>query len=111
MRRAPLQGGSARSTLYPSCTQLLPSVLRPVVLGVCIPWLCALPLSEDSWAETVLDPSVQIQSVLVQPLVMGDGPALCDCREVISLLYASGCLMGLGYLYDLNDLQRAAGPP
>lgn len=36
---------------------------------------------------------------------MGDGPALCDCREVILLLYVSGYLMGLGYFYDLSGLQ------
>lgn len=65
-------------------------MLRPVVLGVCIPWLSALLLEEDSWAERVLDPSVQIPSVLVQPQVMGDSPALCDYREVPWLLRASG---------------------
>lgn len=66
------------------------------MLGVCIPWLRALPLQEDSWAETVLDPSDQIQSVLVQPLVMEKaGPALCDCRQVT---WFPVPLMGLGWL-------------
>lgn len=77
MRLLPYRAGSQASSLCPSCTQLLPSALRPVVLGVCIPWPRALPLQEDSWAETVMDPSVRIQSILVQPLVMEKaGPAL-----------------------------------
>lgn len=81
------------------------------MLGVHIPWLCALPLEEDSWGERVLDPSVQIQAVLVQPLVMGDGPGLCGYREVTLLLSASGSFRGVSYLYSSSGLQRAAGPP